>query len=303
MKHPVVRITVWAVAVAIAGWLALCATLFVSRRRLVYHPAPTRIHAAATDVAIDRGGVVLRGWLVHGSQPDAIVDFGGNAEPRSPMRDHLRGSFPRHALYFVAYRGYGASNGMPSEAAIVDDARAVFDAAHARHRCGTVDVIGRSPGAAVAAWLASQPAVDRLVPVTPFDEFATLAQAHLPWAPACWLLRERYDAAGLADRLRLPVLVAIAGRDAIVPATSTRALIDALPRQPRLVTVDDATHDHIVAAPALQRALQGFIGPPTAGCAAAAIPPRSGKQRRTRSAARNTRRHRQRAGGATGCRR
>lgn len=119
--------------------------------------------------------------------------------------------------------------------------------------------------------------MDRLALVTPFDRLATVAQAHLPWSPVRWLLRESYDVAGAAVRLRMPVPVAVAGHDAVVPAASTQALTDALPQQPRVITAADATDDAIVAAPAFERALQDFFDPPMPRCTAsgAPVPPAS----------------------------
>lgn len=262
------RIALGAAGLALVAWIALCAWLFVQQRRLIYHPGFTRVPASSTDFSIARDDVVLRGWRVHGERPDAIVYFGGNAESLVPVREHLRTLFPRHAIYLVAYRGYGASDGAPSEQAIAADARVLLDTVRARHRCGTVSVVGRSLGAGVAARLASERPVDRLALVTPFDRLATVAQSHMPWIPARWLLQERYDAARAVARLRIPVLVAMAGRDVVVPNASTRALIAALPRPPLVVLVPEATHDDIVAAPEFEHALQAFIGSPTLECTA-----------------------------------
>lgn len=267
------RIAVGAIGLALVGWIALCAWLFVQQRQLIYHPGFTRVPATSTDFSIVRDGVALRGWCVRGERPDAIVYFGGNAESLLPVRERLDTLFPQHAIYLVAYRGYGASDGTPSERAIAADARLLLDTVRARHRCGTVSVVGRSLGAGVAARLASERTVDRLALITPFDRLATVAQSHMPWIPARWLLRERYDAARAVARLRIPVLVAIAGRDAVVPNASTHALIEALPRPPDVVRIPDATHDDIVAAPAFEHALQAFIGSPTVGCAAIDAPP------------------------------
>ncbi|WP_229792311.1 alpha/beta hydrolase [Cognatilysobacter bugurensis] len=263
------RVTLGAVAIALALWVALCAWLFVQQRRLIYHPGFTRTPAASTDFSITRDGVVLRGWRVRADCADAIVYFGGNAETLLPMRERLRALFPHHALYLVAYRGYGASDGTPSETAIVGDARAVFDIVRRAHPKGTVTVIGRSLGAGVAARLASERAVDRLVLVTPFDRLSTVAQSHLPWAPARLLLRERYEAAAAVADLRTPVLVAVAGHDTVVPNASTRALIRALPRAPGVVELPGATHIDVVEAPAFNRALQSFVGPASSGCGGA----------------------------------
>ena len=63
------------------------------------------------------------------------------------------------------------------------------------------------------------------------------------------------------------MLVVRAGRDAVIPAARTQALIDALPRRPQILEVPDAGHDDVQDAPAYAAALTGFFenSPATAG--------------------------------------
>lgn len=260
VQSSLMRLGLGAVGLALAAWVALCAWMFVQQRHLIYHPEFTRTPAASTDFSITRdGGIVLRGWRVRADCADAIIYFGGNAEALPPMRERLDALFPDHALYLVAYRGYGASDGAPSEIEIAGDARAVYETVRAAHPEGAVTIVGRSLGAGVAARLASERFVDRLVLVTPFDRLSTVAQSHLPWIPARLLLRERYEAAVAVADLQAPVLVAVAGRDSVVPNASTRALIRAFPAAPRVVELPEATHFDIVDAPEFNRALRSFV--------------------------------------------
>ena len=55
------------------------------------------------------------------------------------------------------------------------------------------------------------------------------------------------------------MLVVRAGRDAVVPAARTQALIDALPRSPQVLALPDAGHDDVQDAPAYAAALTGFF--------------------------------------------
>ena len=75
----------------------------------------------------------MRGWLVKPADTIAplLVYFGGNAEEASSliaMADRFEG----RAIALVNYRGYGESSGRPSEAALLADAVAVYDALVAR---------------------------------------------------------------------------------------------------------------------------------------------------------------------------
>ncbi|UUZ61922.1 hypothetical protein [Nocardioides sp. B-3] len=112
-------------------------------RRRVFQRSGTRHGADVTTYALERPGALLRGRVVHGEQPDALLYLGGNAEHVTRWGDRFREHVPHRATYLVAYRGYGASTGEPSERAIVDDALAVYDELRTRH--GRVAVLGAQP--------------------------------------------------------------------------------------------------------------------------------------------------------------
>jgi pimeloyl-ACP methyl ester carboxylesterase len=247
------------VALIAIAYLLLCAWMALHQRDFIYYPQWTRVDAAETDFALDRADATLRGWRVNPRQRDAIVYFGGNAESIQSMRPHLAAWAPAHTGYLVAYRGYGASDGHPSEAALTDDAVALFDAIRAAHPDGRITVIGRSLGSGVASHLASQRPVAGLVLITPFDNLASVAQAHMPWLPVAGLLRDRFDAARDLANYRGPVLVIRAGRDEVVPAANTRRLIDALPMRPIVVDIPEADHNSIDGDPRFERALVEFL--------------------------------------------
>ena len=246
-------------ALVLAMYAALCAWLFVGQRGLVYYPQFTRIAASRTDFSLQRDGIVLRGWRVNPGQRDAVVYFGGNAESLEPMRARLAQWFPQRTAYLLAYRGYGASDGAPSEPALVADALALFDTVAEAHPGGRIAVIGRSLGTGVASQVAAERPVDRLVLITPFDSLSGVAAAHYPWMPVRWLLRERYESGRHLAGYRGPVLVVRAGRDDIVPARSTHRLVDALPVAPEILVLPDADHIDLDADPAFARTITRFV--------------------------------------------
>ena len=163
-------------------------------------------------------------------------------------------------MYLVAYRGYGASDGAPTADALLADALALFDAVQARHPGQPVSVIGRSLGSGIASHLASQRPVDRLALITPFDSLARVAQAHYPWLPVRWLLRDGYPSADWLRGYRGQVLVLRAGHDEVIPAANTHALVATLPpASTRVVDIAEAGHNDIGMFPAFGEALAGFM--------------------------------------------
>ena len=257
-----IRALVAILAVAVAVYAAVCALMYFKQRELVYFGEYTRADAATTDYALRRDdGVVLRGWTSNPGRRDVLLFFGGNAESVDAARDEFAAWVPDRTGYFVAYRGYGASDGTPARDAIVADALALYDDVVARHPGAKVAVVGRSLGSGVAAQVAARRPVDRLVLVTPFDSLGDVAAAHYPWLPVRLLLTERYDSAAALAGWRGDVLVVRGGRDTVIPPERTDRLVAALPPSARVIAVADAGHDLHLATPVVREALAAFLRP------------------------------------------
>lgn len=252
--------SVWALLALLAlAYAGICALMYFKQRDMMYYPQFTRVERAQTDFSIEREAVVLRGWVANPGKPDAIVYFGGNGESVQNNREDFARWFPDRSIYLVAYRGYGASDGRPSERAIFDDALAVFDRAQSNHPGRSVSVVGRSLGSGVAAYVASKRPVDRLVLVTPFDSLADVGQAHYRWLPVRWLATDRYDSVANLAGYERPILVVRAGRDEVIPAANTARLIASLRKPPQTVVLADAGHNDLSDDPAYGEALAAFL--------------------------------------------
>ena len=259
MKKPLIA---GAVALPLLAYAGVCGWMYAKQRELLYVPQDTKADAAQTDFGIARNGVMLNGWLVNIGQPNAVLYFGGNAERIEDRRRDFSRWFPQASTYLVPYRGYGASEGTPTEADILDDALAVFDQVQARQPGARIVVIGRSLGSAVASYVASKRPVAKLVLVTPFDSMSNVAQSHYPWLPVRWLLQDRYDQARYLTAYRGPLLIVRAGRDDVVPPASTNQLIASLKLQPQVLDLPHADHSSVATDRTYARALATFVATP-----------------------------------------
>lgn len=222
---------------------AFCLALYLGQRQLVYHPEATRPVRQPPDFELARDGVTLRGWVMHPGQQRALLYFGGNAERIEDARSEFASWFPDRTIYLLPYRGYGASEGVPTEAALVADAIALFDQVAPQH--ASVAVIGRSLGSGVAIQLAARRPVERLVLVTPFDSLVRVAASYYPWVPVSGLMRERFESWRYAAAIHAPVLLIRAEQDEIITAGRTAALAAAFPQTPMQQVVADAGHNTI----------------------------------------------------------
>lgn len=253
------RILLAAALLIVLAYGALCFLLYRQQRALIYFPDATRLASEQTDFSVSRDGATLRGWTVNPGQSDAILYFGGNGESVEAYRETFAEWFPDASVYLLAYRGYGASDGQPSETALFGDALALYDAVRQRHPGGSIAVIGRSLGSGVASYLASQRPLARLVLVTPFDSLASVAQAHYPIFPVRWLLRDRYESLRYLPQHQGELLVLRAGRDEVIPAANTDRLLAGLPQRPRVLNIAEAGHNDLSLFPAYREALVGFL--------------------------------------------
>nr|WP_255682187.1 alpha/beta fold hydrolase [Luteimonas sp. BDR2-5] len=246
-------------ALAAFAYAALCAAMFLGQRSLLYFPQATRVAAAGTDFAVEREDATLRGWAFGPADGIPLLYFGGNGERVEANRADFARWFPRHRVYLLAYRGYGASDGTPAAPQLLDDALAFHDAVAARHSGQTVDAIGRSLGGGIASHVAAHRPVARLVLITPFDSLVNVAQGHYPWLPVRWLLRDRYDVTDALAQYRGQLLVLRAGRDRVIPPRHTDALLAALPPETDVMAFPEADHNDIQAQPGYAEALAGFL--------------------------------------------
>ena len=256
-----------AVAIILALLLVCVLLLVMFQGSLIYYPQPVveanRRRLAGYEVNVSRQGTTLRGWYVPGEVSDErplVVYYGGNGEEVS----HTVGELLRldvGAVLAFNYRGYGASEGRPSERRILGDAVAILDEFTARG--GTplsrVVLIGRSLGSGVAVHVASRRRVRGVILVTPFDSLVGVARLHFRWLPVGLLLRQRYESIALAPRMDTPALFLIAGEDRLIPPALGHRLAAAWRGPGRTTVVAGAGHNDIQMHETYWAAVAAFL--------------------------------------------
>lgn len=208
-------------------------------------------------------GVRLRGWFVHQPTPTGraplVVYYGGNAEEVSWQATE---PWPAEwSLALVNYRGYGASEGKPSERDLYADALAVIDALARRPDVDPerIVLVGRSLGAGVATHVAAHRPVAGVVLISPYDSMIEVGRRHYPWLPVGLLLKHPFDAQSAAPAIRAPLLAIAGGRDSIIPPVHSRRLFDAWGGPKRWVELPGADHNDLSGWPAFWPAIDAFL--------------------------------------------
>jgi len=147
-------------------------------------------------------------------------------------------------VYAVDWRGYGKSEGRPSEEGLYQDAEAAYDDARALSGEGTpVFVHGHSLGTGVSSELALRRGVPGVVLESPFTSMTDMVRRAMPVDALRKLVTERYDSIGKAPRIAAPVLVIHGTADRVIPVEMGRALFGALTGPKDLLVIEGAAHN------------------------------------------------------------
>ncbi len=233
----------------LGAYAALVMLVFIGQSGMLYLPdlpsrelatTPRAIGLAYEDVRIrTEDGVQLHGWFIPVAEPrGTLLFFHGNAGNISHRLDSIR---IFHALELSVlifdYRGYGQSEGKPSEAGTQRDAIAVWR--YLTQERGVppqrIVLFGRSLGAAVAAWLATQRTPGALIVESAFTSVPDVAAEHYWWLPVRLLSRFDYATRDDVQAVRCPVLVVHSPDDEIIPFRHGEAIFAAAPEPKELL--------------------------------------------------------------------
>lgn len=149
-------------------------------------------------------------------------------------------------LFMIDYRGYGKSSGrIESEAQLLADVKAAWDAVAPSYAGRKRVLFGRSLGSGPAATLALEVQPDLTILVSPYASMRALAAEVYPWVPSA-LLRYPLATDQAVAQLRTPLLLLHGERDDIIPPHHAQALQRAQP-QARLHIVKGAGHNDLQA--------------------------------------------------------
>lgn len=241
--------------VALVGYAALAGYLWLVQERMIYLPdavggsgrTPADLGLDYSDVTIATAdGVRLHGWLVPGDGPITVLFFHGNAGDVSHRLESVR-LFHELGLsvLIVDYRGYGRSEGRPSEAGTYADAEAAWSYLTAERGVPAerIVVFGRSLGGPIAAELASRHTPRGLVIESAFTSVPDLAARIYWFLPVRLLSRYEYPTRDLVRDVHCPVLVVHSRNDEIVPFAHAEAIYAAANEPRTLLEVAGGHND------------------------------------------------------------
>ena len=242
------RVASLALRTGLLAYVGVAAALLFGQSRIIYHPTreivatPASAGLAYEDVSLrTNDGLRLAAWYVPATDARGTILFcHGNARNIS---DRLSSIAVFHRLGYSVlifdYRGYGRSEGRPTEEGTYRDADAAWD--HLVRERGasprTIVVFGRSLGGAVAAHLADTRPVRALILESTFTTAPDLAADLFPWLPARALTTFDYATLYRVDRIRCPKLIVHSPDDDLIPFEHGRHLFAAAAEPKRFLEI------------------------------------------------------------------
>lgn len=236
-----------------------------------HYAQPADFGLTAQDVGLTTtDGLRLHGWYVPAPGAANLVLFcHGNAGNISHRLENLALMHQAGmAVFIFDYRGFGQSQGKPSEQGMYLDAEAAWAWAReqAAKQGGEVVIFGRSLGGVAAVYMASRQKPAGLVLESTFTNLGAMAKTFFPVPGLEGWLKGRFNSLGRAPRVSCPVLMQHGDADEIVPYRLGRELFEALPQPKKFVTLHGAGHNdtYLVGGAAYFSRLQRFVNNPTA---------------------------------------
>jgi len=223
---------IWQILIALAGgYILLAVALFIFQGYLVYRPTKQHVgtpkdHERPMDYedvwmqASD--GMRIHGWFVPAGEESpkgTVLMFHGNG---GNVSHRLETIAIFHELGYnsmiIDYRGYGLSDGSPTEQGTYRDAEAAWKYLTHKRKLdrNRIVIFGRSLGAAVAAWLAVEKHTAGLILESAFTSIPDMGAERYKFLPVRMLARINYNTLGRIQQVRCRILVIHSPDDEII---------------------------------------------------------------------------------------
>jgi len=165
--------------------------------------------------------ITLSGWYIPSPNPRGFLLFcHGNAGNISHRIESIM-VFNRLNLnvFIFDYRGYGQSDGKPTEKGTYLDVLAAWNwlLNHKNAKAKQIIVFGRSLGGAIASWLARTESPGALILESVFTSISDIGADVYPFLPVKLLARFNYNSLENINNINCPLLIIHSSDDDIIP--------------------------------------------------------------------------------------
>jgi len=262
------------IAIAIITVLLLMGWVRWQEKRAVFFPSRV-LEGDPKDAGLSfqdawftsEGGSKLHGWFIPGSSDTTVLWLHGNAGNISDRLHYLK-EFSAHlgvSSFIFDYRGYGKSEGRPTEKGLYSDTQAAFIWLTEEKGIdpGSVIIYGHSLGSAPSVELAlgGGAGAGGVVLESPLTSAGEMARRLYGGLPVDLLLSLKLDVVGQVGKMRMPVMVIHGEEDSVIPFDMGRKVYEAAPEPKTFLPVPGGDHSdcYLVGGEAYWQAWREFV--------------------------------------------
>ena len=209
-------------------------------------------------------GFKLHGWYIpHKNAKRTLLFFHGNAGNISHRGESIK-IFHRLGLnvFIFDYRGYGRSEGQPSEAGLYEDAQSAWNYLVSKKELQPDNIIifGRSLGGAVAVTLATEVQPDALILESVFSSAGDMAKSLYPGLSYLLVLRFNFDNTAMIKQVHAPLLLMHSLDDELIPFEQGKKVFLAANKPKKMMTLQgNHNNGFLQSQPDYEHHLKKFI--------------------------------------------
>ena len=242
------------ITVLLVAYWGLGLILYFMQPTFLYRPTPDILYTPG-ELGMDfeevlfttEDGLELFGWYIPSEGAELTLLFchgnGGNITHRLDSINIFR-ELGLNCFIFD-YRGYGNSEGKPTEEGTYLDAKAAYKWLRENKKVAAHNIIifGRSLGASIAARLAGQVESRGLIIESGFTSYADMGKKIYPYMPVRWFAAFNYNTLEYIEKVHCPVLVVHSQTDELVPFQFGLELYENANEPKRLLEITGSHND------------------------------------------------------------
>jgi hypothetical protein len=247
---------------AVLAYGTLLGWFIIKEDSLAFLPRKGLRNADSLQLGIERvelttpDSIRLISWVIPCVTPESTSVWflylhgnGGNISSRTHLSHYKVFRQQGITTFALGYRGYGESEGTPTEQGLYTDAVTAFSYLTSVRRIppAKIFVFGYSLGSAIAIELAKRVDAAGVIVQGAFTSAPDVAREWYPFLPVRLTMKNKFDSIGKIASMDEPILIVHATRDAIIPFHHGQALFDRA-RQPKTFVPTGGNHNdaHIV---------------------------------------------------------
>ncbi len=257
--------------IPIGVYLGFTALLLVFQSSFVYFPerelelTPAAIGLSHEEVRFESAdGLKLHGWFVQAENPRGTILYcHGNAGNISHRMESIRIFYGLQMNTFIFdYRGYGQSEGKPSEVGTYRDVEAAWLYLVNSRKLSTEEIVvfGQSLGGPIAAWSAKNNTPRALIIESSFTSIPDVGADVYPFFPIRWISRFKYQTMKYIRQADCPILVVHSVEDELISFKHGKKLFEAAAEPKEFLEIRGGHNDgFFVSGETYIRGLNSFL--------------------------------------------